>query len=498
MEFEAGLDGLQGKEEGFESPTRCRRKALTGRPKKVSEDLRVNDSVQSKIKERFVSIGRASGYGLPFYLTLTYLALEYGRPQHTFPWIAGLHLPGISIGLLALMLMRSGKFNLGGKAGRLLIGFLILMSFHIPFALNNYWAYQTTLGMAITFIGYFAVLGFVDSFKKYEIMIMTWIVLHIYLGINSFFKGGRGIGGFLGDENDFALALNMVIPFTFFLAMEAKRSGKRLLYITITGLFLICVVATFSRGGFLGLLAVGLYCGMKSRRKALSIVVVFLLASTLFYFSSQDYWQRMETIKTEALFSGRGTGQERIYTWQAAWRMFLDHPILGVGPGNFEWNFEKYEPSGGLYGRLHGGRAAHSLYFTLLPELGITGVFLFLFILSEIWKSRKDIMKTVKSQKVQIRANLLTREGKGTQKNYLEDADKIYYLSLAIEGSLVGYFVSGAFLSVLYYPNFWLLLGFGMALRNIAHSRNREVWELRTVGSNAASPFRQNARANGR
>jgi O-antigen ligase len=454
--------------------------------------------VQSKTKERIVSIKRARGYGLPFFLTLTYLALEYGRPQNTFPWVAVLHLPGISIGLLALMLIRSGKINLGEKASRLLIGFLVLMSFHIPFAVNNFWAYEMTRNMLITLIGYFAVVGFVDSFKKYEILIRTWIAIHIYLSVNGILMGGRGIGGFLGDENDFALALNMVIPFSFFLAMEAKRNGRRLLFITITGLFLVCVAVTFSRGGFLGLLAVGLCCGMRSRRKALSIVIMFLLASTLFCFAPKEYWQEIESIRTEASSSQRGTGQERIYSWRAAWRMFLDNPILGVGPGNFEWNFQKYEPPGGLYGRLHGGRAAHSLYFTLLPELGIIGTVLFLFILREIWKGRKEIMMAVESQKVRIRASLFNGEGKKTQKIYAEDADRIYYLSLALEASLVGYFVSGAFLSVLYYPNLWLLLGFAMALRSIAHSRNREVRELQTAGSRAVSPFPRNAPGNRR
>jgi O-antigen ligase len=106
------------------------------------------------------------------------------------------------------------------------------------------------------------------------------------------------------------------------------------------------------------------------------------------------------------------------------------------------------------------GRAAHSLYFTLLPELGLIGTFLFA---SMIVLSLKDlfyIRKILKSQK---------------EKESNEESRRIHYLALALEGSLVGFLASSAFISTLYYPNFWILCGFIVSLRKIIRERFGDV-----------------------
>ena len=45
--------------------------------------------------------------------------------------------------------------------------------------------------------------------------------------------------------------------------------------------------------------------------------------------------------------------------------------------------------------------------------------------------------------------------------------DKVTAWSSAIAGSLTAYFVTGIFISVLYYPCFWIMMGFVVALKNI-------------------------------
>lgn len=403
-------------------------------------------------------------YGVPFYLTLLYLMLEYARPQQSIPGLAALHLPAVFVILLMLALVFSGRVDLSDTQTRLFIAFLVLMGAHVPFAVNNYWVFEITRGMLITFVAYLAIVTFVDSFQKFQTMINVWIVIHVYLAITGIIGGGRGIGGFLGDENDFALTLNMFIPFSFFMAMEAKEKSKRILFLIITGVFLVCVVLTDSRGGFVGLVAVGLYCWFRSPRKVVSTLAIGLLIFAIFYFAPGKYWERIQTIQDEAQGTAvglnEGTGLERIYSWKAGWRMFLDNPVFGVGPGNFNWNFQTYEPPEGFGGRLHGGRAAHSLYFTLIPELGIVGVVIFLLMLKANWKDRKNLLKLGEIQK-----DLIFK--------------KAHYLTLALGGSLVGYLVSGTFISVLYYPSFWFLIAFSVALRKAVYKRLTEIPELK-------------------
>lgn len=389
-------------------------------------------------------------YGMPFYLTVAYLALEYGRPQETIPGLDALRLPGIVVILLILALVKSQGLNLGARQTKLFIFFLMLMTIHIPFAVNNYWAFQTTRQMVLIFVGYLAIVTFIDSLQKFRTMISVWMSIHIYLAITGIMRGGQGIGGFLTDENDFSLALNMVIPFSFFLALAAETNIKRIFYLILTGVFLASNVSTLSRGGFVGLLTVGFYCWLRSPRKILSTVVIVLLAYGLLHFAPETYWLEMQTILDEP-HNAEGTGQARVYSWTAAWKMFLDYPILGVGPENFPWNFEKYEPPEGFGGVLHGGRAAHSLYFTLLPELGIIGTMTF------AWISFSSLMDL----------RHVTPGRSERPYKYFEDAtgSQLKCVRLALEASMLGFLASGTFLSVLYYPCFWIWMAMVVSLK---------------------------------
>lgn len=63
--------------------------------------------------------------------------------------------------------------------------------------------------------------------------------------------------------------------------------------------------------------------------------------------------------------------QARWALWDAAWRMFRDHPLLGVGPGGYHHNFPVYHP-GPLDGE-SGWGSAHNLYLHQLAERGALG-----------------------------------------------------------------------------------------------------------------------------
>ena len=129
-----------------------------------------------------------------------------------------------------------------------------------------------------------------------------------------------------------------------------------------------------SRGGFIGLVTGLGYCWFKSPKKIVSGAIVGLLICFSLFFTTPEYWDEMNTIKQG---KSESTADLRMYYWGCGWQMFLAHPLFGVGPNNFPWVIEQYEPPEGYHGRHHGSRPAHSLYFTLLSELGLVGAVLF-------------------------------------------------------------------------------------------------------------------------
>ena len=61
---------------------------------------------------------------------------------------------------------------------------------------------------------------------------------------------------------------------------------------------------------------------------------------------------------------------ERMATWQAAWEMFLDHPLVGVGIGNFNEMYQSYALPGWEYDPGH----AHNIVLNTLAEMGVAGL----------------------------------------------------------------------------------------------------------------------------
>jgi O-antigen ligase len=397
------------------------------------------------------------GYGAPFYLTLAYFALEFGRPQELVPALGALRPALLVLVCLAAVLMLSGRVHLQDMQTKLFVALLALMAAHVPIAANNYWAFMIARLMALAFVGYLGIVTFVDSIPKYRVVVCVWMGAILQVAVLAILHKGKGYGGFYGDENDACLAMNMMIPFAFFLGLGARRKRTMWMWFAAAGVLIVAVASTMSRGGFVGLIAVAFYCWLRAPRKLMSSAAAVMLALVMLASTPAGYWDEMNTITTD-LDNPGSTGNDRIYSWKAGFRMFLDHPFVGVGPGNFNWNFQLYEPPGGLNDRMHGGRAAHSLFFTLIPELGLVGIGIFVMMLTANWRDWRRVAGLSRR----------TSSSRAGAAGLGEEQRTAYHLALALEGAMVGYLVSGIFVSVLYYPHFWLLMGMTVALRQVA------------------------------
>ncbi len=182
---------------------------------------------------------------------------------------------------------------------------------------------------------------------------------------------GRTMGSVLGDPNDLALVL--MFPAAFSLSLITTNNiatwQRWLGYVSLPILF-FAVLATQSRGGLLGIMAVfGVFIYRKINNK-LAFIALVLIASILLY--------------TVAGISERSSGgaaeqgldasaQGRLFAWQAAWRMALHNPITGVGIDNYYANYFFYSQHwDGL------NHAVHSTWFGVLAETGIVGLIVFI------------------------------------------------------------------------------------------------------------------------
>ncbi|GAX62991.1 lipid A core - O-antigen ligase and related enzymes [Candidatus Scalindua japonica] len=188
-------------------------------------------------------------------------------------------------------------------------------------------------------------------------------------------------------------------------------------------------------------------------------------------FASQEYWDEMATITGQVESQSGDTGQERFDSWLGGWRMFLDHPIIGVGAQNFGMWIQDYFPIEEKAYRMW-GRVAHSLYFTLLPEMGIVGT---IFFFGMIWGNYKDqrYLSTLETKKgALLAATNLTEEEK---ESISKGIRTLHFLSLAYGGAMVAYLVTGIFISVLWYGYFWMLTSFYVITSNVARNIEEQI-----------------------
>jgi putative inorganic carbon (HCO3(-)) transporter len=139
----------------------------------------------------------------------------------------------------------------------------------------------------------------------------------------------------------------------------------------------------------------------------------------------------------------------------AALQMFRDHPVFGVGPGNYPRHYLSYSQQIGLDPRL-AEREAHSLYLGALAETGIVGGAALLAVLG------------------------LALRGAWRGRRWLRGRDAM--LAEGIFVSLASFLVAGLFLHAAYPRYMWILVGFGLVAGQLARKA------ARSTASAGASP----------
>jgi O-antigen ligase len=401
----------------------------------------------------------------PVVLLAIYLLVEYGRPQFLAPIKPGLLVQG----LLLLCLLPYGTVIskvLQGKFFRLYLFMLLFMTLHVFIATNNFYALMGLKVMVSYLIVGVSCCVFIDSINKLKAFFSIFTLVVALCAVNRIsginFLGISG-GGYFGDENDFALMMNVALPISFFLG-RTQKGWKRWFFWLAAISFIFGNMASASRGGFIGLVAVGTVCWLSSKHRLRAIPVLVVLAILAWNFAPPLSKEKIQGLGLNS--AEKDTGKDRIELWKVGWKTFADNPVLGVGQGNIPVVMNKYrfDKSGESFWK-HDmwGRMTHSVYLTLLPELGLIGTIVFILILKELYVRKKKINEYC------------------TRITNREEATGIENLNRALQVSLFGFLITGIFLSVLYYPPFWNMSALLVTLSLIS-SRIQGLQQGQTTG----------------
>jgi O-antigen ligase len=160
-------------------------------------------------------------------------------------------------------------------------------------------------------------------------------------GLVEYLTNGSGrAAGPIGDSNDFAFFLICALPLCLHLWQEGTRF--RLMYGLCLALLLLTTLATYSRGAILGIAAMGLFA-LATRQVTLRVAAGALALGATAIGAVLVFAPGVveNSLATKEHVAGQNV-DDRIVTWTMAAHMTADHPVLGLGPGAFEYDFDRY------------------------------------------------------------------------------------------------------------------------------------------------------------
>ncbi len=393
--------------------------------------------------------GAFKSEGLAFWLVCTYLMFEYVRPQsvykgfEVFPWTTATMMAAALAVLAAPRTVR-----VASPANGLLLLFSGVIVLSSITAYRPEWSYSQYDGYFLWIVAYWLIVCVVTNERRMLMMLLAFVLFNVKMtqfstrawvsvgfGFRSWGTGGGP--GWFQNSGEFGIEMCVFFPVVTYLALGLQprlTKWKFLGLLAIAGTSLVGMVMSSSRGALLGGAAVMIFMLARSKYLVRGLIAAAIVGSVFYFAIPPEQKTRMSASGTDE------TSVLRLTYWRHGIQMTNDHPVLGVGYGNWiPYYRDHYE------GRV---QVCHNIFVQAASELGYTGLATFVLLIL------CTFMVNTRSRALAARAG---PRGRLT-----------YCIANGLDGALIGYMVSGFFVTVLYYPYFWINLAMTVALNTVA------------------------------
>ena len=251
---------------------------------------------------------------------------------------------------------------------------------------------------------------------------------------------------FYNDHTAYGCVIALFLPAAFyFIFSRGSRGWARLLFFGIFALLVVGLFFSYCRAAWLSVLgAIGVYVLIRMGMKVKWMVLLFGLGVGVFFVYQSDVLYKLGKnhqdssydlagqIKSISNISTDASNLERLNRWASAIRMWKEKPLMGCGPGTYQFLYASYQRSYQLStistnaGNLGN---AHSEYIGPLTEQGVPGVLLVVCVFMSTFATGVRVYRTAKDKQVANMAlaftlSLLTYYIHGVFNNFL-DTDKL-------------------------------------------------------------------------
>jgi O-antigen ligase len=410
---------------------------------------------------------------------LAFTAILFFRPQDQIPVLNPLHLAELSA-LVALAAMVFGRLRRGLTVTRItpeLIGVVALGALILATAPFSIWmggSVHTFTDVYVKIILIFTLMvNTLTTPKRIDRFLWLIVIASGYIGFRAVFDYARGInlvengrvqgavGGMFKNPNDLALNMVAVMPFAALFVMRPVGILRRLVAAGCALMMLGAIVASQSRSGTIGLAIMILFLGVHVLRRRPGLAIAGALALVLALpLMPASYWHRLSSI-TDQSQDETGSREARRILLMESFRAFLEHPLTGVGAGQFK----NYDPAG----RQQAWRESHNIVLQVAAELGVFGLGLLFFLIGRAAFAGRSTRRLLR------RAAPRAPNGQpaAVPVAVISDEERTWvtWYTAATAAALAGWFVCALFASVAYNWTFYYLLALAIAPREFLLQR---------------------------
>ena len=250
---------------------------------------------------------------------------------------------------------------------------------------------------------------------------------------------------FYNDHTAYGAALAMFIPVSLgFILFPGSTKNQRIFALTLFVILIVGIIFSYGRAAWISVVvALAVLVFILLRIKFWVLALSFgIFVGTFFTFqhqildrlsknkqdSSANFAEHLQSITN---ISSDASNLERINRWQAAIRLYEERPIVGWGPGTYQFVYSPFQSSQEktiISTNLGDQGNAHSEYLGPLAEMGIPGMLLILILVTFVIISGLRVYKygdiNVKFLVLMALLGLITYFTHGFLNNFL-DTDKL-------------------------------------------------------------------------
>jgi putative inorganic carbon (hco3(-)) transporter len=413
---------------------------------------------------------------LSFWFLCAYVFVEYVRPQGIIPAIDVLPWGRTTLALTLLAFVLEG-FKV--RRFHFLDGLVLLFSgvwaLSIVFAQDPSFALANAYIFVNWLLVYFLVTNIVTTRARFLIFLGLFLLWSLKLSQHAarlWVSGGfsvpswgvRGPQGWFENPGEFGIQMVMFFPMGLAFALGVRRRVPKWLFMVLIGLLpgtaALAVLLTNARGSQIALAAVLVLLVLHTRHRFKALAMGAVVLAALWAVVPESQRERFEVMGDDE------TSQARLFYLEHGWQITNEYPGLGIGYANWlPYYRSRHDLLDDVPPGIPRGELPHNIFIEASAEMGFTGLLALIALM--------------------LGSVALNRRTRRAARRVPEWGPFLSATARGLDGALLGFMISGFFVTVLYYPYFWFHLAFVGALFHVTRvssvESRRRLRELQSV-----------------